>query len=370
MPKKVTHETYLEDIKGFPIQPLERYVSARTEILHKCEICQHEWKKSPNKVRTAIKDGLSGCPNCRLKKNTKTNVEYIEELKDSIVKPAEVYAGINTKMLHRCSKCEYEWKVSPHGLRVRTRAGNSGCPNCAGNARRTHDDYVKEVSELPFEVLGEYINNNTPIEHMCKGCNYAWKVGPDKIKAGGGCPKCVKVRMSKRLRMTQKEYQKRLSEVRPDIVAMDQYKRRDLNLRHLCLKCSNEFLATPTVMIHTRGCDVSDGCIKCRDSKGGGFNPNKPGRLYYFKIQDSSGKWWYKLGITNNILNHRYSKEFLQRITLLMDQRFESGFVAREIEQSVHARNRGRYEQAPREELNMYGGITEFYPVDVVGIDK
>ena len=57
-----THEEYESQIKETrnDIIVIEKYVNARTPILHKCNICNHIWKAQP----TNILSGNQGCPVC------------------------------------------------------------------------------------------------------------------------------------------------------------------------------------------------------------------------------------------------------------------------------------------------------------------
>lgn len=62
MPKKLTHNEYLDRLKEkniINIFPLEKYVTAHTKILHKCNICGYEWYTKPNNVLSGY-----GCPCC------------------------------------------------------------------------------------------------------------------------------------------------------------------------------------------------------------------------------------------------------------------------------------------------------------------
>lgn len=47
-----------------------------------------------------------------------------------------------------------------------------------------------------LEIIGEYINNSTPIECQCKVCGYKWFVSPNKLTQGRGCPLCSSTKMS------------------------------------------------------------------------------------------------------------------------------------------------------------------------------
>ena len=61
-------------------------------------------------------------------------------------------------------------------------------------------------------VLGEYKNSKTPIEVSCKKCGHVWKVSPNSLLSGNGCPKC-----SGRMRKTQDQFVLEMKKKHPTI---------------------------------------------------------------------------------------------------------------------------------------------------------
>jgi len=61
-----TTSSYIEELEGRSIEVLSEYVGNKALVLHKCTVCNHEWKARPNNVLS--KD--SGCPNCALAAST------------------------------------------------------------------------------------------------------------------------------------------------------------------------------------------------------------------------------------------------------------------------------------------------------------
>ena len=60
--------------------------------------------------------------------NKLTNEQFLQKLKDlgrDDIEPLEEYKGSNKKILCRCKKHNYEWKVTPDEL-----YRGSGCPKC------------------------------------------------------------------------------------------------------------------------------------------------------------------------------------------------------------------------------------------------
>lgn len=179
------HQQYVEEVLEINpnIKVIEQYRGNNIKILHQCLIDGYEWKARPGNILYG-----KGCPKCS-GHITRTDEEYKSELHliNPNIQPIEEYIDTRTKIKHICLIDGYIWNVAPYS----TLAGY-GCPKCAGNIKRTHDEYVVEVEEVnpDIEVIGTYINANTPITHMCKVHNREWNATPNGILAGYGCPEC------------------------------------------------------------------------------------------------------------------------------------------------------------------------------------
>lgn len=186
-----SHEQYVEEVRVLNphVEVVEEYVNALTPILHKCLIHNVEWKAYP----TSILHGC-GCYKCGIQRSSesskKTHERYIEELYgvNKNIVPIEKYIDATTPILHRCLIDGYEWRAKPANILF-----GKGCPKCAGNAKKTHEEYVSEVFNIDpnIEVVGQYSGANTPILHRCKKDGNVWNISPSDVLRGRGCPKCV-----------------------------------------------------------------------------------------------------------------------------------------------------------------------------------
>lgn len=184
--KKIAHEEYIRRVAEISpnIEVLGEYVNSETNILHKCKIDRYEWMAKPLHILRK-----HGCPVCAGQKR-KIQEEYILEVAN-INPNIEVlgkYINAHTKILHKCKVDNYEWYTSPHNI-----LRGQGCPKCVGKVRRTHEQYIKEVSETnsSIEVIGVYVNSHTKILHRCKVDGYEWYVQPNNILHGNKCPVCA-----------------------------------------------------------------------------------------------------------------------------------------------------------------------------------
>lgn len=126
-----------------------------------------------------------------------------------------------------------------------------GCPRCAGNERYGHYGYIKKVFEINqnIEVIGEYVNNNIPILHRCKIDGYEWKTSPSHILNGQGCPRCNGVE-----RYTQEEYIKRVEKINPYVDVLGTYINANTKILHRCKLDGHEWLAMPHSILNGYGC--------------------------------------------------------------------------------------------------------------------
>lgn len=107
-------------------------------------------------------------------------------------------------------------------------------------------------------------------------------------------------------------------------------------------------------------CESSGGCKKCQTS---GFDPSKPGTLYYLSINNGSV---YKIGITNFTVKKRFLKDPTLNYKVIAAFEFENGQDAfnKELEikrQYKHAQYKG--------EPIMLSGNTELFTYDILGLD-
>ena len=187
---KKTHEEYAKKISSINpnIEVKENYINSSTPILHICKKHNVKWKVQPSSILHGY-----GCLECGKEKvkiiRTKSHEQYAAELKNvnpNII-PIEKYNGANTSILHKCLVDEHEWYGIPSNILF-----GAGCPKCAGTMKKTHEEYVNEVSIInpDIEVVGKYINATTPILHKCKIDKHKWYAAPTSILHGNGCPQC------------------------------------------------------------------------------------------------------------------------------------------------------------------------------------
>ncbi|PGT15174.1 zinc-ribbon domain-containing protein [Bacillus cereus] len=127
----------------------------------------------------------------------KTNDEFLYEMYqvwETRLSILTNYEFSNKNLKVKCNTCLFEWYARPTNL-----LKGVGCPVCSGKRRKTTSDFIKELESVSgdeYQILGNYINNKTPIEIKHVICGYVWRVRPlDFLNKGNRCPVCVAKRI-------------------------------------------------------------------------------------------------------------------------------------------------------------------------------
>jgi predicted nucleic acid-binding Zn-ribbon protein len=111
---------------------------------------------------------------------------------------------------------------------------------------------AKVAEKLPtVMVLGEYVNNKTPVLCMCTKCGYKWDAYPSNLTRGRGCYNCTH-KISRR--KSNEEYIEELQKVHPDIQLVSTYISATKKVKCHCKTCENEWEVFPYKLLVGRGC--------------------------------------------------------------------------------------------------------------------
>lgn len=257
-----SHQQYIKEVAKINpnIEVVEKYSGARIPIKHYCKKHNIFWSTTPGHVLKGC-----GCTECGKEKigdkNSKKHEQYVEELKrmNSNIIVIDTYINANVPILHKCLIDGYEWKAQPSNI-----LSGKGCPKCGNNLKKTHYEYVAELSLInpDIDVLEKYINSNTPILHRCKKHNIQWKVVPHSILQGCGCVECGREKLSKKLHKSHEQYIEELGKINPNITAIEKYIDANTKILHKCLIDGYEWYAIPAKILYGAGCPKCTGTIK------------------------------------------------------------------------------------------------------------
>ena len=125
-------------------------------------------------------------------------------------------------------------------------------------------------------------------------------------------------------------------------------------------KCPEGHEWKATLANRTKG---ETGCPSCALW---GFDPTKPGTLYYIRVE-TSGEPLYKIGITNHTVQERFNSRDVDKITLIKTWEYPFGFEARERETEVL---RDFKDQLYDGSDVLTDGNSEIFEMDVLGLDE
>lgn len=172
------------------------------------------------------------------------------------------YINRRTKTLVKHIKCGYVWKANTETL-----INGFGCPNCANNQQKSHDEFVNEVRQVTngeYEVLSRYKSNKEYVRFKHNKCGHEFNMTPKAFLKGQRCPNERYKKSAKSNSMTLKEANKRMKistnneyEIVGDYVSAS----RKARIKHK--ECGNIFMASPTRIFN-----LSSGCPICKSSHG------------------------------------------------------------------------------------------------------
>ena len=128
----------------------------------------------------------------------KTNEEFVKELEkvNPNIELLEEYKYALEPILCRCKKDGHVWKSRPADL-----LKGKGCPKCAGNIKKTHDEFVEEMKSINpnIDILSKYENAKTRIKCKCKIDEHVWTATANNLLSGYGCPICAAPKGEKKI---------------------------------------------------------------------------------------------------------------------------------------------------------------------------
>ena len=187
MGKQKTHEQFVSEMKiQHPnIQILSPYINSKTKLLCKCLIDNYEWMQTPNSLQQGI-----GCPKCNnyMRMN---NEEFLSEFysKNNTIEIKSKYKNRRTPLLCECKIDGYQWNAYPYDLLH----DKCRCRRCLNKEKYTTESFRNIMYKINpnISIIGNYINNKTPIECECKICGFHFYPPPGDIKNNKtGCPNC------------------------------------------------------------------------------------------------------------------------------------------------------------------------------------
>lgn len=183
----------------------------------------------------------------------KTHEEYVNEvaIKNPNVKVIGKYIDAKTKIVHKCLIDNYEWLITPNKI-----LSGKGCPKCAGNNKKTHEEYIYEllIKNPNLQAIGTYNGANTKIAHRCLTHDVCWQLSPSCALKGYGCSECAKEKIGNKNGKSHEEYVSEVKKLSSHIDVLGLYVNHMTPILHKCTVHNIEWEAHPSSILHGSGC--------------------------------------------------------------------------------------------------------------------
>jgi len=184
-----------------------------------------------------------------------TEEQFQNKILSNTIKTNSPYINTKTKIEFECEICNYKWKTTPDVfLRFQS------CPNCTGNRKLTHTEYVKRIRKEhgnKYSIISEYksLHNQITVKHNECGREFTTNAlnfaGTGK-KKGTGCPYCYGT-PKKTTKIFKEEVKEKFGE---DFTVLGEY---ETNLTYIEMKhkkCNHEFKVKPVKFLSEGKCPV------------------------------------------------------------------------------------------------------------------
>lgn len=123
-------------------------------------------------------------------------------------------------------------------------------------AKKTNEQFLAELKEKNVNVfpLEAYTKSSEPILCRCNRCGKEWKIRPNNLLRGYGCPVCGIEKRSKSRTKEAAAFVYELKSISPEINVLEDYSGAKKSIRVSCSKCKHEWKALPTNLLKGKGC--------------------------------------------------------------------------------------------------------------------
>lgn len=181
------------------VKIVSKYKNWNTKVDCECRTCGNKWST----VVSVLLYG-SGCPKCGKIKASKNEMRDRQSIVDEIesknpnIKVIGEYSGYGKPIECVCLIDGFKWDTSSPAHLI---DGTAGCPECT--RKRMYEKFalpkdvfekrIKESYNGNIEIVGDYVNANTPIEFYCNKHDNYFKMKPRSLmyKNARGCPQCA-----------------------------------------------------------------------------------------------------------------------------------------------------------------------------------
>jgi predicted nucleic acid-binding Zn-ribbon protein len=122
--------------------------------------------------------------------------------------------------------------------------------------KKTREEYSIELSikNPNLDVVGEYVDAKTKIQHRCKKHNIAWEISPSNALKGQGCNYCRYEKIGDKLSKSHEQYVIEAADKNPHVIVLEKYINATTPILHKCVYCEKEWHICPSDVLAGKGC--------------------------------------------------------------------------------------------------------------------
>lgn len=202
-----TNEQFISDLFGIygdEYTPLDEYVTAKTKIRVRHNVCGNVWKVQPTNLYT------KGCPECARKRvadaGRRTQSEFetlVFELvgEEFVVTGEYINSQTKVEMFHR--GCNEHIEVIPNNFTRGQRCRCDALERRSKSQRGTHEKFLERLDGLledEFEIVGRYSTYHGDISVLHKTCGMVFESTPARLFEGKRCGHCRSSKGERKIR--------------------------------------------------------------------------------------------------------------------------------------------------------------------------
>ncbi len=242
--QKMTHEEVAKRLAGFNIEILDQYTGANCTNKFKCLRCDLRWSARPSRI---LYGGWVGCSGC-------SRIEHGKAVRKALSDRGIDLVGELTTAKSRhefvCRACAYHWRTTVGSVLDL----GTGCPACAGCARRTCEDVRAKLDALRIDIVGQFEEfKQAELCLSCRTCGHTWVNRNRKsILRGHGCQNCARNVVGLLTRLPEEEFKERLAKLSIQLVGA--YDGMNTLTTFECISCRTRWETVPLKVVYGGGC--------------------------------------------------------------------------------------------------------------------
>ena len=182
--------------------------------------------------------------------------------KNGAITPFMITPKNNNSYYWKCMKCRHIYASV-----VSNRTAGHGCPKCAGQYRRSSEDFVKEIREInPYiEIVSSFLNTESKITIRCKKCGTTDVLNARSLLNGAGCKQCNYTKLHNDRVMPKTELNDRIAQINPNIEITGKFINAAKRIACKCKQCGHAWAPIAgSILYQSTGCPRCSGRMKKR----------------------------------------------------------------------------------------------------------